>query len=137
MHFPSVLIIDDSELERYMLVHQLKKIGIKTLVEKSDAISGLSYLNGFTTEKSKDIPPKLIILDVNMPVMNGFEFLKKFTELREKNELSQCQVLMYTGSENVAEHNKALQYDFVKGILIKGQFEVEELRIQLELLCKS
>ena len=36
MQQPSVLIIDDSEIERYMLCHQLNKIGVTKIVQKND-----------------------------------------------------------------------------------------------------
>ena len=137
MRVPRVLIIDDSTLERYMLAHQLKLLGIKQLVEKSSAESALIYLQSCTKNKSDSVDgffPELIILDVNMPVIDGFEFLKKFTDLLEKDKISSCQILMYTGSDNPEEHSRALQYDAVKGILLKGDFDLQQLREQVNSL---
>ncbi|MFT6776440.1 MAG: CheY-like chemotaxis protein [Paraglaciecola sp.] len=42
-----VLIIDDSELERYMLNHQLGKVGVSEVVQKNDGTSGLEFLKAY------------------------------------------------------------------------------------------
>ena len=100
MQQPSVLIIDDSEIERYILSHQLKKIGVIEIMQKNDGISGL-------------------------------EFLQKFAELKTPFDLGLCQILMYSGSDDPQEKACVLQYDFVKGFLIKGESSTEELKIEI------
>jgi two-component system chemotaxis response regulator CheY len=68
-----VLIIDDSKL-----VHQMYRIllmrykGCKIV----DAMNGLEALEILSRENDFD----LIILDINMPVMNGVQFMEKFRE---------------------------------------------------------
>ena len=74
MQQPSVLIIDDSEIERYMLSHQLKKIGVSEIVQKNDGTSGLEFLSNYTQNQQQygaNFPPAIIILDVNMQIMGG------------------------------------------------------------------
>ena len=81
MQQPSVLIIDDSEIERYLLSHQLQKIGVTEIVQKNDGTSGLAFLKDYAQNQQHygiNFPPAIIILDVNMPIMGGFEFLQKF-----------------------------------------------------------
>lgn len=134
MQQPSVLIIDDSEIDRYMLSHQLEKIGIREIVQKSDAISGLEFLKHYTQNKQQNgasFPPDIIILDVNMPIMSGFEFLQRFADLKKQVDLDICKILMHSGSDNTQEKAQALQYDFVKGFLIKGESSAEELKIKV------
>jgi CheY-like chemotaxis protein len=137
MQQPSVLIIDDSELERYMLNRQLDKVGVSEVVQKSDGTSGLEFLKAYVQNKQlygENFPPSIIILDVNMPIMNGFEFLQKFAELRTQVDLDSCQILMYSGSDDPQEKVRALQYDFVKGFLIKGESSTQELKTQIGVL---
>jgi len=128
---PSILIIDDSEIERYMLCHQLKKIGATKIIQKDDGTSGLNFLKDYAQNKqhyAADFPPAIIILDVNMPIMGGFEFLQEFAELKTQVDLDSCQIVMYSGSENPQEKSRAFQYEFVKGFLIKGESSKEELK---------
>jgi CheY-like chemotaxis protein len=131
---PSVLIIDDSEIERYMLSHQLHKIGVSKIVQKADGRSGLAFLNNFLHNQQQygeSFPPAIIILDVNMPIMDGFEFLQQFAELKTQVNLDICQILMYSGSDDPKQKIQALKYDFVKGFLIKGESSPEELKIEI------
>lgn len=137
MQQPSVLIIDDSEIEHYILSHQLKKIGVSEVMQKYDGTSGLEFLANYTQNQQlygDSFPPNIIILDVNMQVMGGFEFLQKFAELKTQLNLDICQILMYSGSEDPQEKVRAMQYDFVKGFLIKGELSTEDLKIEMGLL---
>jgi CheY-like chemotaxis protein len=134
MQQPSVLIIDDSEIERYILSHQLKKIGVSEIMQQTNGTSGLEFLKNYLhnlQQYGASFPPAIIILDVNMPIMGGFEFLQKFAELKTQVDLDICQILMYSGSDDPQEKARALQYDFVKGFLIKGESSMEELKIEI------
>ncbi|PKG93242.1 hypothetical protein CXF95_27070 [Paraglaciecola sp. MB-3u-78] len=131
---PSVLIIDDSEIERYILSHQLKKIGVSEIMQESDGKLGLAFLNDYSQNQQQfgaNFPPNIIILDVNMPIMGGFEFLQKFAELKTQLDLGICQILMYSGADDPQEEARALAYDFVKGFLIKGKSTIEELKTKI------
>ncbi|MFT5840213.1 MAG: CheY-like chemotaxis protein [Flavobacteriales bacterium] len=137
MQQQSVLIIDDSEIERHILSHQLHKIGVSEIVQKNDGTSGLEFLKAYTQNKhlyGANFPPTIIILDVNMPIMGGFEFLQAFAELKTQINLDACQILMYSGSDNPLEKTRALQYDFVKGFLMKGELSTEELKAEIRAL---
>jgi len=134
MQQPSVLIIDDSEIERYLLSHQLQKIGVTEIVQKNDGTSGLAFLKDYAQNQQHygiNFPPAIIILDVNMPIMGGFEFLQKFAELKTRVDLDVCQIVMYSGSDDPQQKARALQYDFVKGFLIKGELSTEELKSEI------
>jgi CheY-like chemotaxis protein len=134
MQQPSVLIIDDSEIERYILSHQLKKIGVSEIMQQTNGTSGLEFLKNHLQNLQQygaNFPPAIIILDVNMPIMDGFEFLQKFAELKTQVDLDICKILMYSGSDDPQEKARALQYDFVKGFLIKGESSTEELKIEI------
>jgi CheY-like chemotaxis protein len=67
-----------------MLSHQLHKIGVSKIVQKADGRSGLAFLNNYLQNQQQygESPPAIIILDVNMPIMDGFEFLQRFAELK-------------------------------------------------------
>lgn len=134
MRQPTVLIIDDSEIERYMLSQQLKKIGVSQIIQKSDGTSGLAFLKDYTQNQQQygaSFPPTIIILDVNMPIMGGFQFLDEFAELKTHLDLDICKIIMHSGADDPQEKLRALKYDFVKGFLIKGESNIEDLKTQI------
>lgn len=101
----SLMIIDDDSL-----ISELLKEGFQK--EKCDIIQ---LLNGKEIDEviknihaNPDyIKPDLIILDVNMPGMNGFEVLKK---LKESQKSSSIPVIMVTGSDEDENVIKGLSY---------------------------
>ena len=67
----------------------------------------------------KDIPntgndyPELILLDINMPAINGWEFIEEYEEIIEELNLNTT-IVMLTTSINPDDKIKALSYDSVK-----------------------
>ncbi|MEN8154885.1 MAG: response regulator [Acidobacteriota bacterium] len=85
-----ILIIDDSPTLRKVLKFFLIKNNY-SVTEASDGEIGLKYINNNIFD--------LIILDLNMPVLNGFEVLEK---LKGKN-LSKIPVIILTGDKREKE----------------------------------
>lgn len=69
-----VLVTDDSKMARKMVIKILKDI-LKEDVEIHEAQNGLEALDLY-----KQILPKIVFLDLTMPVMDGFEALEKIKE---------------------------------------------------------
>jgi len=131
----SVLIVDDSEIDRYILSRQLKQIGVTTIIEKDDGSTALDYLGQYEENKQKAgdaFPPTVIFLDINMPTVDGFGFLEKFKALREVHALSSCVIMMYSSSERQEDKDKAYAYDFVRDFVIKGISLPEEIAEKLK-----
>lgn len=64
----TALIIDDSPTMRQLVAHTLKLAGF-TVIESANGQEGLSRLTAGAR-------PDVIITDVNMPVMNGIDFVR-------------------------------------------------------------
>lgn len=64
---------------------------------------------------SADSLPEIVIIDLNIPLINGFDFLNRFYD-KFLNNLS---VYILTSSINPVDYNKAMNYPFVKGYLKK------------------
>lgn len=72
-----------------------------------DAAKALQHL-----ENTEELP-NLIFLDINMPRMNGWEFLDEIMDSGLDKRLKDCKIVVLTTSVNPNDKNKALQYDIV------------------------
>jgi CheY-like chemotaxis protein len=118
------MIIDDDEVDRYTMKRLLKSGGINVPLEEAgdgeEAIQFFKNAEANRTKLGEGFPPIVVFLDINMPRMNGFEFLDAFKKLREENDGYDAVVfLMVTSSDNIQDKEHASQYDFVKGYIHK------------------
>ena len=102
-----VIVVDDDVTNLKMAGHILSKSGFRVSAVKSGQAM-LDYIagNGY---------PDLILLDINMPGMNGFETLTRLRELEAGK--SETPVIFLTADENEASETKGLSLgamDFVK-----------------------
>ena len=133
MPIASVLIIDDDEVDRYALKRLIKKADIANQVfECENGKVALEFLTDFTDNTKKypgEFPPILIFLDINMPIMDGFEFLEEYSKLRDENKLFNPTVLtMFSSSTNQKDRERAFTYKFVKEYIVKFPASAEELK---------
>lgn len=68
---PLILVVDDEEIERKMIIHILRH-ELCADYEVAEASNGLEAI-----EMVKKSPPHIIIMDIRMPLMNGFTALKE------------------------------------------------------------
>ena len=92
---------DDIELVEEAFKHYASNVDVITFKDGSQA---LSYLRNLSDE---DPVPCLIILDINMPVLNGKETL---TRLRQINRYTEIPVVLFTTSSMPIDKNFAEQY---------------------------
>ncbi len=131
MTLNSILIIDDEETDRYLLKRTIQKAQLTEKVyEADDGRIGLEFLSDYEKNSKKDpseFPPILIFLDINMPRMDGFEFLDEFSKLRiEYPNLNSTCVLICSSSDNVDDKDKAATYDTVKGYMVKMTYSIDD-----------
>ncbi len=127
----SILIIDDNEVDRYLLKRMLKntKLDIVTF-EKQNGAEALEFLGDYDANRKlypDDFPPLLFFLDINMPIMNGWDFLAEFAKLRAASDLNSATIVMLSSSNSDADYKKAGQFDFVSDYIVKGQHTTDEL----------
>jgi sigma-B regulation protein RsbU (phosphoserine phosphatase) len=87
---PALLVVDDNEDNRYTLVQRLKRQGYTNL---TTAVNGRDALEMLRTQ-----PFDLVLLDVTMPEMNGYEVLE---HLKADNRLRHVPVVMISAVDQV------------------------------------
>jgi CheY-like chemotaxis protein len=95
---PVVLIIDDQETDRYIIRHHLEEFGC-SMVEAKGGEEGLRL--------ARQLKPSLIVLDLNMPGMDGFEVL---AHLGDDPATSSIPVTIVTSQILVPEQYQALTH---------------------------
>ena len=129
----SILIVDDSDIDRYLLKRVITKSQLPIEVfESEDGQQALDFLSSYTDNKKNlglKFPPVIIFLDVNMPHVDGLEFLDKFSELREsQKEYQSCTLMLFSSSERQEDRDKAFSYNFVSDYLVKGDLGPKALK---------
>lgn len=110
-----VLLIDDSEaineMNRYFFNKSNPDIEVNS---KMDGQKALSYL----TEVEQEEFPDLILLDLRMPLLDGFEFLTKMQD--EYNSIYQkLNVVLLTTSMNPEDEKRIRKFNCVSNYMIK------------------
>jgi CheY-like chemotaxis protein len=108
----NILLVEDDEVDVMNIRRAFKKGNISNpLFVAGNGLEALEMLRGGEVPKSR----RIILLDLNMPKMNGIEFLR---ELRADPELSPTPVVVLTTSD--AERDKVQAYHLhVAGYLLK------------------
>ncbi len=127
----AVLIVDDEEIDRYVLKRKLKQnAAISRVFEESDGGDALEFFRCYDRNAQAypdEFPPLIVFLDIDMPKINGHQFLERFSQLREDEGLQNVSVVMFSSSERTDDIQKALSYEFVADYLVKGKFSTDEL----------
>ena len=108
----TILLIEDDELDVISVQRSLKKIDIK--YELFTAYNGKEALAMLKAENTT-LYPDLILLDLNMPKMNGIEFLKN---LRADSSLKNLKVFIMTTSAESTDRSAAEELG-ISGYIIK------------------
>ncbi|RMA65863.1 response regulator [Ulvibacter antarcticus] len=113
-------IIDDDEV----YIRLIKKIiDIKKLSENllifNNGKEALDYFTAIIQNVSKNAFPEIILLDLNMPVMDGWDFLKKFTQIKPPNNGFKTTLYIVSSSIDPYEIERAKSFNYVKDYLVK------------------
>ncbi len=121
----SILIVEDDAINRAALTRILNKSGWNVL-EAIDGPSAFKMLNA-------EIIPDMIMLDLVLPEMNGFEFI---TRLRQNQAWKDIPIIINSAKELTLEERGRLQGDVVK-ILKKGDVTCAELLQEVRIVLSQ
>ena len=123
-----ILLVEDNDLDAEKLQRILDRLGDKRVLTR--ARDGIEALEILRDAKRRPDPPFVIILDLNMPRMNGQEFLD---ELRADATLKGLPVVVLTTSDRRADIERAYSNQ-VSGYLTKP-LELEDTAAMLQSIC--
>ncbi|MEM6646386.1 MAG: response regulator [Bacteroidota bacterium] len=124
----SVLLIDDNEADNFLHTLVIEEAGVtKSVTAVQSGQAALDYLT--TVAESGSYPqPDIIFLDINMPRMNGWEFLERYSTLAD-NQKADVVVVMLTTSLNPDDREAAEQNPAIRRFENKPLTEEALLRI--------
>lgn len=109
-----VLLIDDDEI-----VNSINKVIIQhakfaeEIIAENFAANAIKYLKDLSNEEL----PTAIFLDVNMPEMNGWDFIEEYEKL--EIDTKGITIIMLTSSINPRDQKRALSIDHIKAFVSK------------------
>jgi CheY-like chemotaxis protein len=110
-----ILLIDDDEPTNFLNKMIIEETGcVKEVKVTQSAREALDYLSGKqqTAVDGKPPMPELILLDINMPAMDGWEFLERYDKLSPEQKASII-VVMLTTSFNPEDELKASRINYI------------------------
>jgi CheY-like chemotaxis protein len=108
MAIKRVILIDDDEISNFLSISLIRKIDPEIeIIPFRNGKEALDYLKSEGAAKRKS---NLILLDIRMPVMNGFEFLEEVrnSDLKIKDSM---RVVMLSSSDNPRDLEKAKSFE--------------------------
>ena len=122
----SVLLVDDDEINNFISIKLIKKALLNT--EIMACLNGRFAIEQLTEIQQKDPAelPDYILLDINMPIMNGWEFLDEYKRLN-LDPLGKSKIYIISSSVFSNDINKARSYPLVKDFISKP-LNVEKIK---------
>src|ERR1700760_145982 len=122
----SILLVDDDEINNFISIKLIKKALLNT--EIMACLNGRFAIDQLMNIQKKD-PSKLpdyILLDINMPIMNGWEFLDEYKRLNV-DPLGKSKIFIISSSVFSNDINKARSYPIVQNFVSKP-LNVEKIK---------
>lgn len=111
MPLKNILLVDDSEAEQFLYKAIIQKYDPSINITPAfDGIEALETLGKAATK------PDCILLDINMPRMNGFDFLEAYSKKYQNGHII---IAMLTSSAQTTDKDKAMSYECVNDFYIK------------------
>tara|TARA_R110001606_G_scaffold346931_2_gene496205 strand:- start:2058 stop:2459 length:402 start_codon:yes stop_codon:yes gene_type:complete len=113
---PLVWIIDDDDISKFVMKRNLSQLSVTNVIEFPDSLQPLKILTD--NFDSVDILPDIILLDLNMPKLNGFQFMEEFRVTNEKIK-KDIQIYMLTSSLSSNDIDRAKSFPEISEYIIK------------------
>jgi CheY-like chemotaxis protein len=133
-HVPVILHVENDHDDAFLTQRAFKKAGVTspiTLVENGEQAVAYLHSEGRFSDADEYPPPAVILLDWNMPLMSGADFL---AWLRQQAKLRMLPVVVLTSSNNEADMREAYEIG-ANGFLVKPRTQ-EKFQAMAEAFAK-
>src|SRR5689334_7531278 len=104
----NVLLIDDSDMDNFIAKQLLERNHLtENITIKKSAGEALTYLD--VLQNTSQGFPEVILLDINMPVMDGFDFLSRFSKY-PRQLIDKCCIIVLSSSADPKDMHKAKRF---------------------------
>ena len=116
--FKRIMVVDDDPVNNTIVRKLAEFTGFaEEVISFVSAVDGLDYLQQ-TLDKKEDLP-SIIFLDIRMPIVNGWDFLERVSEMNRLQQFDNVHIYMLTSSSEQSDINKARQYKMVTDYIVK------------------
>lgn len=106
-HITRILLAEDNDGDVFLVRRALQKRGLShELVVAHNGEEALTWLNGHAGDENRDLAPDLILLDLNLPRVDGAKLL---SHIRRSDSFSSTPVIVLTSSDSPKDRQTALE----------------------------
>ena len=115
----SVCIIDDDLIYQFLIKEEIEYTNmVSKIMFFNNGERALQFIENNLNKNEMDILPDIIFLDINMPVMDGWQFLEAYKKIKPKVE-KKIVIYMVSSSTDIRDLDRAKSISEISDYIIK------------------